>query len=37
MFILKSIIGTDYDWGLDVDDDDFEDLDPDFLDHKKGK
>ena len=26
-----------YDWGLDVEDDDFEDLDPDFLDHKKGK
>ena len=29
--------GTDYDWGFDVEDDDFEDLDPDFLDHKKGK
>ena len=29
--------GAEYDWGFDVDDDDFEDLDPDFLDHKKGK
>ena len=29
--------GTDYDWGFDVDDEDFEDLDPDFLDEKKEK
>ena len=27
----------DYDWGFDVEDEDFEDLDPDFLDKKKGK
>ena len=29
--------GEMYDWGLDVEDEDFEDLDPDFLDDKKGK
>ena len=31
------MIVTDDDWGLDVDDEDFEDLDPDFLDEKKEK
>ena len=37
MFILIKHQGADDEWGLDVEDEDFEDLDPDFLDQKKGK